>query len=64
MTKKQADQMLLKQLETLNTKTKSAKDTEEHLRIVDGMLKIYSIVSGVNGFENEEFPNSQSDTIS
>ena len=64
MTQKEANQLLINQLEKMNEKTESAKNTDEYLSLVDGMLKVYTILTEANAFENENFPESKSDYIS
>lgn len=64
MTQQEANQLLINQLEKTNEKTESAKDTDEYLSLVDGMLKVYTILTEANAFENGNFPESKSDYIS
>lgn len=54
MTKEQADKMLHQKFEEMNSKTESAQDTDEYIQMVDGMLKVYTILCEADGFEKTE----------
>lgn len=60
MKKYEADLMLSEKFNELNEKTKEAKTDEQYIMLVDGMLKIYTILDNADGFEFG-FPNNSSE---
>ena len=60
MKKHEADLMLSEKFNELNEKTKEAKTDEQYIMLVDGMLKIYTILANTDGFEFG-FPENSSE---
>ena len=60
MKKYEADKMLSEKFNELNEKTKEAKTDEQYIMLVDGMLKIYTILANTDGFEFG-FPENSSE---
>ena len=53
MTKHEAEVILQEKINELDSKTKTAENTEEYLQLVDGITKIYTMLAGADGFEDE-----------
>lgn len=61
MTKCEADKMLQEKMAELSDRAQKA-DNKECIELVDSMLKVYAVLAGSDGFDNE-FGNTISPNI-